>query len=187
MLPEQAVAISTILLMAFAGLGAIDAFYIHLYRLRLHERAESWSEHAWHTGRSLLFAPILLTIFLAPTGGVVLWIGVALLAIDQLAEMLDADSERTSRRSFGGVARGELMLHVVLLIVRAAAIALALVSRPQSAWSLDAPWVAGTYAPWVRDLVFNLVPGAALGAIAHLWLAWKYRPASCCSRGTALA
>jgi hypothetical protein len=39
--------------------------------------------------RALLFAPILLTVFLAPTGGTVLWIGVALVAVDQFAELLD--------------------------------------------------------------------------------------------------
>jgi hypothetical protein len=71
----------------------VDGLYLHLWRYRLHARPESRKEHWLHTFRSLLFPGILATLFLVPPYGVVLWLGLALLAVDQVVEILDVSSE----------------------------------------------------------------------------------------------
>jgi hypothetical protein len=94
---------STILLLLFAGLSLVDGLYIHLWRLRLHARPESYREHLWHTGRAVLFAPAVMLVFAAPTAGLALWIGVVLFALDEVVEMFDVLAERASRASRGGL------------------------------------------------------------------------------------
>lgn len=163
------------LLLLFVVLAAVDGLYLHLWKLRLHARPRSWAEHLWHTGTALLFAPLLATIFLAPTGGVVLWAGIGLLVLTHAIEVLDVRAERASRADLGGVPRGELAIHVVLLAARSAAIVLSLAARPADAWALDAPANLGTPSPLVAVLIFGAL---AVGGL-HAWLAWRHRP--CCS------
>jgi hypothetical protein len=163
------------LLLVFVVLAAVDGLYLHLWKLRLHARLQSWREHLWHTGTALLFAPVLATIFLAPTGGWVLWTGIGFLVLTHAVEVLDVRAEQASRADLGGVSRGELATHVVLFVARSAAIALSLAARPAEAWALDAP--ANLHA--ISPPVALLIPGAlAVGAL-HAWLAWRHRP--CCT------
>jgi hypothetical protein len=169
---------STILLLLFAVLSLVDGLYIHLWRLRLHARPGSYREHLWHTARAVLFAPAVLLVFAAPTAGLALWIGVALLAVDQAVELLDVLAERASRASLGGLSSVEYAVHVVLVTLRAAAVALALASRPAGAWSLDAATVVGSYPDVIAVTVRQLVPGAVAAAVLHVWLAWRHRPAA---------
>jgi hypothetical protein len=169
---------STILLLLFVVLSLVDGLYIHLWRLRLHARPESYREHLWHTGRAVLFAPAVILVFAAPTAGLALWMGVALFALDEVVEMLDVLAERASRASLGGLSSAEYAVHVVLITLRAAAVALALASRPAAAWSLDAAHVAGAYPDVIATPVHQLVPGAVAAAALHIWLAWRHRPAT---------
>jgi hypothetical protein len=169
---------STILLAGFVVLSMVDGLYIHLWRLRLHARPGSYREHLWHTARAILFAPAVMLVFAAPTAGLALWIGVALLAVDQIVEMLDVLAERASRASLGGLASAEYAVHVALVTLRAAAVALALASRPAGAWSLDAAPAIAAYPDWITTLVHQLVPGAVAAAGLHVWLAWRHRPAT---------
>ena len=104
--------LSSALLLVFAALSAVDGVYIHLARLRLHAHAASWTEHVWHTGRAVLFAPILLSLFTHVTGGALLWAGIALLVVDQALELLDTTSENESRAALGGLGTFEYVLHV---------------------------------------------------------------------------
>jgi hypothetical protein len=163
-------------LLLYVVLSAVDGFYIHLWRLRLHARPQSWREHLWHTGRALLFAPLVATVFLAPTAGALLWTGVGLVVVDTLLELLDVRDERASRADLGGVGRGELALHVVLVVARVVAVALAFAARPSEAWALDAPATIGAHPAWVATVVSNLIPGAIVGALLHVGLAWVGRP-----------
>ncbi len=167
---------STVLLLLFAGLSLVDGLYIHLWRLRLHARPDSYREHLWHTARAVLFAPGVLLVFAAPTAGAALWFGVLLFAVDEVVEMLDVLAERASRASLGGLSSAEYAVHVVLITLRAAAVALALASRPAAAWSLDAPHVLGSHPETIAFLVNQLVPGAVVAAALHVWLAWRHRP-----------
>jgi hypothetical protein len=167
---------ATVLLLIFAGLSLVDGLYIHLWRLRLHARPESYREHLWHTARAILFSPIVLLLFAAPTAGAVLWIGIALFAVDQVVELLDVVEERPSRASIGGLSSLEYAVHVVLITLRVAAVALVLASRPAAAWGLDAPGVLGAHPGTITAAVTQLVPGAVLAAGLHVWLAWRHRP-----------
>jgi hypothetical protein len=169
---------STILLLGFVVLSLVDGLYIHLWRLRLHARPDSYREHLWHTARAILFAPAVLLVFAAPTAGLALWIGVAIVALDEIVEMLDVLAERASRASLGGLSSAEYGVHVVLITLRAAAVALALASRPAEAWSLGASGVTGRYPDLIATLVQQLVPGAIAAAGLHVWLAWRHRPAT---------
>ena len=167
---------ATILLLLFAGLSLVDGIYIHLWRLRLHARPESYREHLWHTARAILFAPTVLLLFAAPTAGVALWIGIALFVVDEVVEILDVVEERPSRASIGGLSSMEYAVHVMLVTLRVAAVTLVLASRPADAWSLDAPTAVGAHPETIAVLVKQLVPGAVLVACVHVWLAWRHRP-----------
>ena len=167
---------SSLILLAFAVLSAVDGIYLHLIRYRLHANPSSYREHLFHTVRAVLFAPILVTLFTSVTGGALLWLGVALVLADQIAELLDMWSERDSRAPSGGLSSLEYTLHVALTTLRSAAIVLALAARPAVAWALDAPPVLAPLPGPLPLLVAQLVPGALLVAVLHIWLAVKHRP-----------
>lgn len=169
------VLVSSILVLVHAQLALVDGIYVHLWRLRLFARPDSWREHVWHTARAALAPGIIALVFAAPTAGLALWLGVGLLAVDQLAEVADVLDERASRASLGGLGSGEYLLHVVLVALRAAAVALTVAARPAAAWSLDAVGGA-TYPGLLGTLVAGLVPGAVAVAALHVGLAWRYRP-----------
>jgi hypothetical protein len=167
--------LSSALLLVFAALSAVDGVYIHLARLRLHAHAASWTEHVWHTGRAVLFAPILLSLFTHVTGGALLWAGIALLVVDQALELLDTTSENESRAALGGLGTFEYVLHILLTTLRTAAIAVGLAARPAAAWSLSAPNVLGELPGFWGVAVLQLVPGAVVIALLHVGLAVRHR------------
>lgn len=172
---EALLSVASALLLGFTALSAVDGIYIHLVRLRLHAHPSSWTEHVWHTGRALLFAPILLTLFTVVSGGARLWAGIGLVVLDQALELLDTTSERSSRAPMGGLGTFEYVLHVTLTTLRTAAIALTLAARPASAYSLDAPHVVAELPGVWAFLVAQLVPGAVLAAALHVVLAVRHR------------
>lgn len=172
---ETLLTISSALLLVFAALSAVDGIYVHLVRLRLHAHPSSWTEHLWHTGRALLFAPILLSLFAVVSGGALLWAGIALVVVDQALELLDTTSERQSRAPLGGLGTFEYVLHITLTTVRTAAIALALAARPAAAFALGAPSVLAPLPGWWGTAVAQLVPGAVLVAMLHVALAVRHR------------
>lgn len=170
----------TIALQFFVVLSTIDGLYIHLWRLRLHQRPESFREHLWHTGRALLFAPVVVILFAMPSAGALLWLGVALAFADQVAGVYDAMSERDSRATLGGLGRGEYVLHVILVAVHATALTLVVAARPDAAWSLSAPTMLGDWPPVTMLVAGPIIGGIAVAAL-HVALAWRYRPdAGCC-------
>jgi hypothetical protein len=167
---------ASISLLVFVLLSAVDGIYIHLIRLRLHARPESWREHVWHTGRAILFPPILAGIFSAMTGGLLLWAGVVFVLLDQVCELLDVFSESKSRAGIGGLGSFEYALHGTLTTARAAGIALSLAARPAAAWALSAPLVISELPGAWGIVVRQLIPGAVIAAGIHAWLAVKHRP-----------
>lgn len=179
---------STLLLLAFVHLSVVDGLYLHLWRYRLHARAESQREHWLHTARAVLFPPILAALFLAPPRGAVLWLGLALVALDQGVELLDTFSERDSRAALGGLGSFEYSLHGVLTTLRAGALALALAAVPPEAWSPWAPGVPGHEHPAiVRAAVELLLPGAIVAAVVHVWLGCRGSAKPACRRARAWA
>jgi hypothetical protein len=139
-------------LTALAAIAFVDGVLIHLVRERLHQRPETRVEHLIHTGRALLFPPILVLFF----GGAAPALGLAFLALDQLLEIWDMAIERRSRAHSGGLRTSEYLIHGAALTVRGAAIAFS--------------FVAGTPCATVVSFVGILLPGAILGGILHVVL-----------------
>ena len=177
MVNPDAILAAAIVLQLFAVLSTIDGLYVHLWRLRLHQRPDSYQEHLLHTARAVLFAPVVAIVFVMPSAGALLWLGVGLALLDQLAGVADALSERDSRASLGGLGRGEHVLHVLLVAVHAVALTLALVARPAGAWALSAPSTLGAWPPAVQLLAVGPMLGGVVVAGLHVALAWKHRPA----------
>lgn len=148
--------VATAALAAFAALSFYDGVVVHLFVERLPLRPASRLEHRIHTGRALLFPALLASFF----GGRSPWIGLVLLALDQVLEGWDQWIERESRAHTGGLRAGEAVVHGVLTTLRAVAIvSTALIDRSRvSTASLDA-------------LVGLLIPGAVFLALAHVVLA----------------
>jgi hypothetical protein len=171
------------LLAVFSLLATIDGVWLHLWKLRLHSRPESWWEHVWHTARSVLAVPIVFALFATVSGGALLWAGVAAVAVDQLFESLDVASERDARRGLGGLSRFEYGLHLVLTTLRAAGVTAVLLSRPPEAWALDAPLVVSSLPEaWWAFIPFQVGVGAALVAGLHVVLATRHCPLTRCAR-----
>ena len=140
------------ILIVFAALSFVDGIVVHLCRERLHRRADSRLEHALHTARAVLFAPILVLFF----GGAAPAWGLALLVVDQGLEIADMAVERRSRAFSGGLRSSEYVLHGALITLRGAGVAFAL--------------AAGAPSAAVVTAVDLLLPGAVLAAILHVVL-----------------
>ena len=81
MVNHDLVMAAVIVLQVFGVLSSIDGLYIHLWRLKLHQRPDSYREHLWHTARALLFAPVVVILFAMPSSGALLWVGVGLIPL----------------------------------------------------------------------------------------------------------
>jgi hypothetical protein len=161
---------AALLLAAFLPLAAYDGIYLHLWRYRLFARAESRREHFVHTADAVLFAPTVFLLYVCRSGGALLWIAVGLVAIAQLVALADLVSERDSRASLGGLSTTEYVLHVVIMSLRTASIALILAARPEGAWSLESAWRVGELDGFVRMLGIQAAAGGVVMAALHLWL-----------------
>ena len=162
---------STLFLVLHALMGMVDGLYLHLWRDRLHARPESRREHAWHTARAVLFPLMVGLLYLRPTGGLLLWAGIAVMLLDLLMLLVDVLEEPGSRASMGGLPGREYALHVLLTATHIASVSLLLAARPVAAFSLDAPLVASEVWPSLVSVVaVNLLPGSVLVAAVHLFL-----------------
>jgi hypothetical protein len=152
--------VSVVPLFAAFLLGAIDGVYFHLRRYRLFAFPESRAEHVLHTARAVLVLPPLALLYLGNAAGMCLWTAAASIAVDQVMLALDLREEATSRRRFGGLSPAEYQIHVGANGLHGIALALALASRPASAWSLSA-----------CSLEASSLPLAIQGMVAAVWLA----------------
>jgi hypothetical protein len=163
--------IASILLAVYAAVGAFDGIYLHLWKYRLFANEASRCEHHLHTVHAVLFVIVVGTLYLAPTAGLLLWAGVGAFVAAFVIALLDVLEERRSRAHLGGLTPREYALHVGLIALQSASIALILAARPASAWSLDAPLVLDLAPPGLsRTVALNLLPGAVLAALVHVVL-----------------
>ncbi|MGH1344528.1 MAG: hypothetical protein ACRBN8_23415 [Nannocystales bacterium] len=174
------------LLLVFAALAAFDGVVLHLLWFRLHARTESYSEHLWHTASAVLFVPVVAGLFAPNAGGAMLWLGVAALLVTHVVEVFDMRAEKDSRRSLGGVGRGEFAVHVAAVTTRTGAVAAFLWSRPLAAWSLSFDPEASAGVTGLELLHSGLLWGAVGIAALHLALALTHCPRcpgwrSCCA------
>ena len=100
---ELAADLAVFLLAPLAVLAAVDGLYIHLWRLRLHERPECRREHLLHTARALLFPLGLVLVYGYDTAGGWLLLGVGVVVVDTALEAWDTFEESASRRALGYV------------------------------------------------------------------------------------
>jgi hypothetical protein len=163
--------IAAILLAAYSAFAAIDGIYYHLWKYRLFANESSRLEHHLHTAHSALFAVIVGTLYLAPTAGPLLWVGVSVGAAAFVVAILDVLEERRSRANLGGLPPREYAIHIGVTTLQAASIALVLAARPAAAWSLDAPILLGEALPVLsHTIAMNLLPGAVLMTLVHVLL-----------------
>ena len=171
--------VSVVPLSAAFLLGAVDGLYFHLRRYRLFAFPESRGEHILHTVRAFLVLPPLALLYLADAAGLCLWTAAAAIAVDQLMLALDLREEATSRRRFGGLEPAEYQIHVAANGLHGIALALALASRPTSAWSLSACSLGASSLPLaIQALVAVLWLASAVAAIQHVFLLFGQQEAS---------
>lgn len=102
------------ILLAMGVLGALDILLFHMMGQNLRGRVESRAEFVTHFLRGpTYFALFLLVPNSAPSGWAA-WVLLGVLAFDVAISVADFWLEPASRRSAGGLPRGEYLLHVLL-------------------------------------------------------------------------
>ena len=167
---DHLVILGFVFLNLFMVLGAVDLFYYHLWKYKLHTRPESRYEHKLHMIFAFVMVPIALLLYYQNLGGVGLWAAVILVGVALGTELDDVLSENDSRASLGGLSSGEYALHVLLTILKVASFAFMFASKPGSAWSFDSPVMLGSYG-WMAELIgLKVAIGSGLVGVLHLAL-----------------
>lgn len=161
--------ISSGILFLFLILSLVDGIYFHLWKFRLQERDDSKFEHLTHTMRALLFIPTLILFYLFGATGLILWLGVAVLAADFIFEVLDILNERKSRATLGGLSSAEYLVHILLTTLRIAAFTLMFVALPLEAWHLQSS-VTLQLPELSKFLAIQALPGAIFVSVLHVYL-----------------
>lgn len=156
------------LMVVFAGLAFFDGVYLHLWRYRLFERDDTRREHILHTLRAMLFPVWLYLLFGVRSFGWALIAAVAVAGLDLLVQMGDMWEESRARKRFGGLSRGEYILHVWLTAIHSVGLALTLVARPVGDYS--APFALAPAANFSNEVTWLLLPGAIGIAALHVIL-----------------
>lgn len=96
-----------------APIGAVDVLYFHIWKFRLHARAESRAETATHIVRELLMAVVVFLLAnYEPRGGWFLIVAAAM-AFDVVNNVADVALEPASRARVGGLPRAEYVIHII--------------------------------------------------------------------------
>ncbi len=189
---EHLVIIGFVFLNLFMVLGAVDLFYYHLWKYKLHTRPESLYEHRLHMVFAFLMVPIALLLYYQDLGGLGLWAAAIFVVAALATELDDVLSENDSRASLGGLSSGEYVLHVLLTILKVASFAFMFASKPVSAWSLYSPVTLGSYG-WMGEMIaLKVAIGSGLVGVLHLallhpriasleWPSLKCSRADCCT------
>lgn len=154
----------------FMILGAVDLFYFHIWKYRLHTRLESRFEHKLHMSLAFIMVPVSVLLYYQNSGGMALWAGLFFVAGAISIELVDVLSENNSRASLGGLSSEEYVLHVVLTILKVASFSLLFASKPAIAWSVESPMNLGSYGQMAEMLAMQTAVGSGLVGILHLLL-----------------
>lgn len=152
------------LLLAVIGLlGAFDIAYFHWYRCRLSERAESRVEAWIHVARGFLYAAQFVVVPGVRLQGAWYAALVVLFAADVGVAIADVAVEPASRRSQGGLPRGEYIMHIVLSVL--VGVYLHAIAIDSIAW-VYAPtaiaWSPAAIPGWLRLALAGMAAGSAL-------------------------
>jgi hypothetical protein len=167
---EHLVILGFVFLNLFMVLGAVDLFFFHIWKYKLHTRPESRYEHKLHMAFAFLMVPVALLLYYQDLGGVGLWAAVFFVVAALSTELLDVFSENDSRASLGGLSTGEYALHVVLTILKVASFAFMFASKPAAAWDLASPITLGSYG-WMGEMIaLKVTIGSFVVGMLHLAL-----------------
>ncbi len=164
---EHLVILSFVFLNLFMVLGAVDLFYFHIWKYRLHTLPGSLYEHKLHMAFAFLMVPLAGLLYYKDLGGYALWAGVFFVAAALATELLDVFSENDSRAAVGGLSTSEYVLHVVLTILKVASFAFIFASKPLGAWSLSAPLVMGSYGWMAEMMAIKVMVGSFAVGVLH--------------------
>ena len=167
---DHLVILGFVFLNLFMVLGSVDLFYFHMWKYKLHTRAESRYEHKLHMAFAFLMVPVAFLLYYQNFGGIALWAGVFFVGAALGTELLDVFSEGDSRASIGGLSTAEYALHVVLTILKVASFAFMFASKPIAAWELSSPVVLGAYGRMAEITALQVMIGSGLVGLLHLAL-----------------
>lgn len=170
---ETAIIITSILLILFSILALYDGFYLHIFKYKLHNQSESKAEHYTHTIRAVLFPAILYFLFLKQDCIMSFIIGLTIVALDIFVMAVDAFIEKDSREFMGGLPRWEYILHLFVNGFHFASIAVFLSIKINV--KNDKIAILPNFDQYQNYQIFdaiviNLLPGAILIALLHLFL-----------------
>jgi hypothetical protein len=154
----------------FMIVGAVDLFYFHMWKYKLHTRPESIYEHKLHGIFALIMVPIAYFLYYQNSGGWALWAGVFFVAAALTVEMLDVFSEGDSRALVGGLTTGEYSLHVAATILKVASFVFIFGTKPAAAWSLESPLSLGSYGSMGEMMAVQVMLGSLFIGLLHFAL-----------------
>ncbi|MBZ4041184.1 hypothetical protein [Flavobacterium hibisci] len=167
---ETAFIITTILLVLYSSLALFDGVYLHLYKYRLHEQKESKFEHLTHTIRALLFLVILYTLFIEIENNNLFFTGIAFIFLDIFIMIIDAYTEKDSRKFMGGLPRWEYIIHLLINGFHFAGIAIFLVLKinlTNEGITLKNNFLEFENYNLFKIIALNILPGSILIALLH--------------------
>lgn len=167
---EHLVILGFVFLNLFMIVGAVDLFYFHMWKYKLHTRPESIYEHKLHGVFALIMVPLAYFLYYQNSGGWALWAGVFFVVAALTVEMLDVFSEGDSRASVGGLTTGEYSLHVAATILKVASFAFIFATKPVAAWSLESPVSLGSYGSMGEMMAAQVMVGSLLIGLLHFAL-----------------
>ena len=190
------VIVGFVFLNLFMVLGAVDLFYFHMWKYKLHTRPESRYEHKLHMIFAFLMVPIALLLYYQNLGGLGLWAAAIFVGAALAIELDDVFSENDSRASLGGLSSGEYALHVTLTILKVASFAFMFASKPAAAWSFESPVALGSYGWMAEMMALKVAIGSGAVGLLHLallhpriasleWPSFRCATVGCCSEAKA--
>lgn len=114
---------------------------------------------------------MLWALFVAESPG--LMFAATLVGLDAVATALDVRVEPASRRRFGGLPRGEWIVHVLATLLHVAALTTAFAAK----FSGEVP----PTTPMFGVIVLGLLLGSTAAAVQHVVLAVRGAPDVCCA------
>ncbi|MEP3207981.1 MAG: hypothetical protein ABJN95_02270 [Maribacter sp.] len=157
-------------LLLFMVLATYDGFYLHIWKYRLFDRAESMFEHKTHTIRAILFPLIVWLLIVNETNFSLFLAGIALTVFDSVVLAIDAYHEKESRSFMGGLPKWEYMVHLFANAFHFSAILLVLALRLDISTGtlLFVDTIATSQAHgFLQFIAVNVIPGAIILALLH--------------------
>ncbi len=183
---EHLIIVGFVFLNLFMIVGAVDLFYFHMWKYKLHTRPESIYEHKLHGIFALIMVPLAFFLYYQNSAGYALWAGVFFVVAALAVEMMDVFSEGDSRAAIGGLTTAEYSLHVAATIFKVASFAFIFAAKPISAWSFESPLSLGSYGSMGEMMAIQVMVGSLFIGLLHFALLNKRIGAisftSACSR-----